>query len=794
MSQSTGNSVKVVLSFDAVAELSDFQKNTQRSFQDFVCKLRANPSLPGLHVEPVHGAKNKSIRSIRITHGCRAIVAKEARTNTYMILHLDEGHDDAYAWVKRHRLTTDMLANTIRLEDAPDREQLARLLAEGADDDSHVPHKDPFAAFSDDDLIGFGIPEAGVNVLRAAPSPAAAKAMSWLLTAQPRSCVELALEGYSKADITGALADARRQGESYGVAQTESTKEFIDAAGDNQAERGIRTMLTSNGTQQQFVVLTDDQDLERLLNAPLAQWRIFLHPTQRAVVDADYSGPARVTGGAGTGKTVIAMHRARRLARDLIRKGEDGEVLLTTFTTTLADDMARGMKLLCSGEELKRIRVINLDKWLRQFLRGYMHDSANGHERCDIMYGVQGKADLDRLWRQAETAAVGGPVVNLTIDFLAQEWEQVVMANAITDLDAYLRVPRRGRGMRLNEAQRRLIWKIMEQYRRQMDRERTYDQAYAMHVAANLMNGPCRSQRFASIVVDEGQDLGAPAYRLLRSMVDEHPNDIFIAGDNHQQLYGNRVSLKQCGIQIAGRSSRLKVNYRTTEEIKTAAEAAERAFITGGFVNGSDMAAAVLKAVRDARDGGHSQPETRLDSQKATSGQSATSSVVLEDSLGGVFDGDGQDASKEEETFGDGASLSYGEWPEATGCKDWSGQFERVRAWIDGRFQRDPSLRPKDICVIVPTRKIASSWEAALKAKTPYGALQLKNRRNAGRSEEEENAPGIRVTTVHRAKGLEFDYVAVPDVNQYPLRQTDRNLLYVAMTRPRKELLVTAVM
>lgn len=769
------NPVTIVCYLKASEELNNFQKGTQRAFYDFIRKLRADPTSSSLHVEPLHNTKDREIRSVRITHGCRAIVAKETRTNTYTILHLDEGHDDAYAWVKRHRLTTDMLANTIRLEDTPDPEQLSRLLAEGADDDSRESHEDPFAAFSDDDLTGFGIPEAGVNVLRAAPSPAAAKAMSWLLADNARSCIELALEGYSKADINSVAADSRRQGESYGLSQTASTKEFIDAAGDNQAERDMRTMLTSNGTQQQFVVLTDDQDLKRLMDAPLAQWRIFLHPTQRAVVDADYSGPARVTGGAGTGKTVVAMHRACRLAQSLVRQGSDRKVLLTTFTANLADDILDNMRLLCSKKELERIEVINLDKWLWSFL--------NDHAKCRILYKDW---DVKRLWQTARQAAKDQSVRTMPVDFFIQEWEQVVLANDITDPDTYLHVPRRGRGERLTGTQRESVWAVMERYHQQMDARREYDQAYAMQIAAKLLDGPCRDQRFAFVVVDEGQDFSAPAYRLLRSLVDHHSNDIFITSDNHQQLYGNRVSLKRCGIQVAGRSSRLKVNYRTTNEIKTTAEAVS-------FAEGSDasMTDSVLKAVKKASEG-----ESKRTGSPAPAGS-------LDYSLAaptGVFD----DAAGEE-TFGDGISLTHGEWPEAIRCKSWDVQFRRVSTWIGERLRQDPAARPEGICVIVRDNQQADNWADALRNKTPYGALRLDNKTKDG-----ESSPGIRVATMYRAKGLEFDYVVVPDIDQCPppglmrklagddtalrqLRRQERNLLYVAMTRPRKELLVTAV-
>ncbi len=771
MAQTNDNPVTIVMYLDAVAELNAFQKSTQKSFCNFVQLLRENPALPQLHVEPVKRTKDRDIRSIRInTQGCRAIVAKETKTNTYTILHLDEGHDDAYAWAEKHRLTTDMLTNTIRLEDTPDPTQLAQLLSGGSENESYT---DPFASFSDDDLVDFGVPADGVFVLRGAPSKQAAKMMTYLLPAQTRVYTDLALEGSDKDDITSLLADERRQGTSYGFAQTGSSQAFIDAAGDNQDERNMRSMLTSNGTQQQFVVLTDDDDLDRLLNAPLAQWRVFLHPTQRSIVNGDYSGPARVTGGAGTGKTVVAMHRARRLAQELIRQGSDRKVLLTTFTANLADDILDNMKLLCSKEELTHIEIINLDKWLYSFLHG------------NTKYRVQ--YDSEKLWMSAKSVTSDTWALQQSADFFIQEWEQVILANDIDSLDEYLVVPRRGRGERLNAEQREAVWEVVDRYRQLMNERKEYDKSYAMRIAAQLLDGPCSDRKFAFVVVDEGQDFSASAYRLLRNMVDRHANDIFITSDNHQQLYGNRVSLKQCGISVAGRSSRLKVNYRTTNEIKTTAEAVVKA-------DGAYTVKAVLQAVSEARN------NNQQAGVSSTNNQAEKSADDLDYSLTGVFDDFTQ-----QETFGDGISLTHGEWPEAVRCKSWAAQFHRVTEWIDERLDQDSAAKPEGICVIVRDNQHVDDWVSALQSKTSYGALKLDNK-----SKDTTNTPGVRVATMYRAKGLEFDYVIVADVDQCPpaglihkladdqtalnqLYRQERNLLYVAMTRPRKELLVTAV-
>ncbi|KAB7790046.1 UvrD-helicase domain-containing protein [Bifidobacterium leontopitheci] len=769
MSQPADNPVTIAIWFEAIIELFNFQKDTQKAFKNFVRKLKTDPTLKGLNVEPLNGTKDRDIRSIRITRGCRAIVAKETKSNTYTILHLDEGHDDAYAWLSRRRIVANEFTNTMRLDTLPDPEQLSQMLSMGQNNGEYT---DPFASFSDDDLTGFGVPSEGVFVLRSAPSQQAARMMSYLLTDQARACIDLALEGYGKDDITSLIADERKQGAAYGFSQASSSQEFIDAAGDNQEERTMRSMLTSNGTQQQFVVLTDDEDLERLMNAPLAQWRVFLHPTQRAVVNGDYSGPARVTGGAGTGKTVVAMHRARRLAQNLIRQGSSQKVLLTTYTVNLADDIRDNMALLCTKQELERIDIVNLDKWLSTFMKT--------HTKYRLEYKTSG------LWQNAKTAISDSAVLGLPVDFFIQEWEQVILANDITTKEEYLAVPRRGRGERLTKAQRESVWTVVDRYRQLMDERRQYDYAYAMHVAADMLDGAYSDEKYAFIVVDEGQDFSAPAYRLLRSMVDRHDNDIFITSDNHQQLYGKRVSLRQCGIPIAGRSFRLKVNYRTTSEIKAVAE-------TVSCAAGANTVDTVLQAMKEAKNVTSSVSVERVEDHKQQADD-------LDYSLNGVFDD-----SPQQESFGDGISLTHGEWPEAIRCKSWKAQFHQVTQWIDEKLSQDSSAKPEGMCVIVRDNIHVDDWVSALRSETTYGALRLDKS-----IKDTADTPGIRVATMYRAKGLEFDYVVVPDIDQCPppnlvrrfaddanalsqLYQQERNLLYVAMTRPRKELLVTAV-
>lgn len=775
----TRTPVVVAFYFGVMDDRDRLSKPEQKAFDSFLGKLKRNPKSSSLNSERIRavGRNTKEIRSMRVTDDIRAVVVMQAE-GVYCVMHVGH-HEDAYAWVKRHSITEDMLANTIRVEEVPDPDTLAVLFAAGYDAGDEEYHRDYLKGFADEDLESYGVPAAGIPILRAAPNIRIARSLAYLLPENTRALVDLALQGNNKTDIASLMADEKKQGSSIGFGQSVSSAEFI-ASGTTEDERRARSMLTSNGSQQQFVVLTDDDDLQKLLDAPLAQWRVFLHPTQRSVVDGDYSGPARVSGGAGTGKTVVAMHRARRLAQSLIQQHSDGKVLLTTFTRNLADGTLANMRQLCTDDELQHIEVVNLDKWLVDFLKQYAKIEVT-YKDIEIN-GIWGKAIEDVAEDSADDALRNRP-----IRFFRDEWERVVMANGIATLDEYLGIPRRGRGERLTRQQRRAVWAVLESYRRHMASIHKCDKAYGMGVAANLMNGKCRDRRFEFIVVDEGQDFDAPAYRLLRGMVGNHPNDLFIAGDNHQQIYGNRVSLKQCGISIAGRSFRLKVNYRTTAQIKNVAENVFR-------TEGADVRDTVIEAVKTVR---KKDTERRYDDHASHAFSDA--SEGLNYSLNGVF----ESSSSEPDLFGDGVSLTQGEWPEAQCCKSWDAQVRVVHDWIQERLKKDGVAKPEYVCIIVRSKDLVRDWVAALNGKYGCEAVEL------GRADVSEK-PGIRVSTMHRAKGLEFDYVVVADIDKCPpakqiqavgedktalaeLYKEERNLLYVAMTRPRKELLVTAV-
>ncbi|MCP4212579.1 MAG: UvrD-helicase domain-containing protein, partial [Halieaceae bacterium] len=208
-------------------------------------------------------------------------------------------------------------------------------------------------------------------------------------------------------------------------------------------------------SQRRFHVVDDEAELQQMLDAPLEQWRVFLHPSQRKLVERDWNGPVRVLGGAGTGKTVVAMHRARWLVRN--RLGPDERVLMTTYTRNLAMDIEANLRKICNTGEMGRIDVINIDALVSRFLK-------RENQPTNIKY--PGDQAFDRCWDKALQFASGE--LDLPDSFYREEWERVVLPQRVNSQQEYFHASRIGRGVPLSRKQRASIWKVFEEARFQL--------------------------------------------------------------------------------------------------------------------------------------------------------------------------------------------------------------------------------------------------------------------------------------------------------------------------------------
>jgi superfamily I DNA/RNA helicase len=310
----------------------------------------------------------------------------------------------------------------------------------------------------------------------------------------------------------------------------------------NAADARART-----GIDAQFTYVNAPDELQRVLDHPFTAWRTFLHPSQRDIAfHPSYTGPVQVTGGPGTGKTVTLLHRAAHLAKD------DQKILITTFNGNLATALTAQLDLLVPDPEPRRnIEVLNVDRLAYRIVKEARGTPLIADERTQT-----GR------WTQA------GQHTNFTPAFLKNEWEQVILAQDITNAPAYLICHRTGRGRPLTQAQRRQIWLATQQVVAELSMANESTHLQLANEATSLLRN-AKTARYQHILVDEAQDLHPAQWRLLRAAVNSGPDDLFIAADPHQRVYDNRVSLASLGIGVRGRSKRLSLNYRTTQEILT---------------------------------------------------------------------------------------------------------------------------------------------------------------------------------------------------------------------------------
>jgi superfamily I DNA/RNA helicase len=486
----------------------------------------------GVHLEKLNASRDDRVRTVRVDQFWRGVVVRlgEGRYALLRVL----PHDDAIDWATRQRFGVNPVTGLIEILDVPTVE--AKVDAVLSTAPSEAPRL--FADRRDRDFAAVGIDEELVPLLRRIVDEAELYAIANYLPDAQSDAVLLLADGRSTDEVWAELA-----------------KDYELTGGDVDPE-DIDTALEKPGTRSSFVVTTNDTELVELLSGDFEAWRTFLHPTQRAVAERPvFNGPAKITGGAGTGKTVVAIHRARFLAQRLLDAGDTtSRILFATYTTSLADNLDRTLRSFCSPEQYRRVQVSTVDSFARQTLA-----AAKVKVR---------PAQSDTMREIAEQAVAMSALDSAGHDsrFLLAEWEQVILARRLTTLAAYGTSPRPGRGRQLSRSARKLVWEAVEHLLAELQRRGQATYLQLADQAADLLAS--RTARpFAHVVVDEAQDLHPAQWRVLREAVPPGENDLFIAGDAHQRIYDHRVSLLSLGIDTRGRSRRLKINYRTSQQI-----------------------------------------------------------------------------------------------------------------------------------------------------------------------------------------------------------------------------------
>ena len=514
--------VRVAISSDFLTAFARLPRSIQGKVTEFVNKFRNDPNSPGINYEKLANGTDSKIYSVRIDDTYRGIVVRQKESGVYILLWVDH-HDEAYEWASRKRCDVNPKTGALQVYDV----QTFAV-------EQPVTAAEPiFAGITDDQLLKLGVPEAQLRYIRSFTSVESFYQAEGTIPADVYEYLSWLTEGIGIDEVLELCI------EEQSVAETRT---------DDLAQA-----LDMPATLKSFVVVDGEDELRRIMAEPLEKWRVFLHPTQRKIVRKNYSGAARVLGGAGTGKTVVAMHRAKQLAS---RLDSHQRILFTTFTANLAADIRENLKKICSLEELRKIEVIHLDAWVNQFLKESGFTAQIGYDEV-----------IEPLWEQAVLLANNG--LDFDVNFYEEEWNRVVIAQEALSLEKYIKATRNGRGTRLDRKKRMLVWKVFDHYQNLMKEKQVRDINTAMYESTKLLQATGGRPRYAHVIVDEGQDFSDNAYRLLRALAgEEHENDLFIVGDSHQRIYRNHPTLSKCGINVRGRSSILKINYRTTEEIR----------------------------------------------------------------------------------------------------------------------------------------------------------------------------------------------------------------------------------
>lgn len=484
--------------------LSRLSSDEQKSVKTTAFDLQINPAHPSHQFHKLDKPRDKRFWSVRVSSDVRLIIH---RTDSSLLLCYVDHHDPAYAWAERRKLEVHPKTGAAQFVEI--RERVEEVVVP-----VYVPpkgHDKPalFARVTDEQLLGFGVPPEWLGDIRALTDEDALLALTDHL---PKEAGEALL------DLATGVTPKAPQPAIPGA----------DPFAHPDAQRRFRTM-------------GDREELERALEYPWEKWALFLHPAQRKIVERDFSGPARVAGSAGTGKTIVALHRAAFLAR---RNPQD-RVLLTTFSEPLANALRTKLRALIHHEPRmgERIEVHALNVIARR-----LYEKTIGPPKIASRETVIG------LLRPAMAK------VKFSLHFLRTEWEQVVDAWQLETWESYRDVPRLGRKTRLPEKQREVLWEIFRQIRASLAEQGLITEAQML---SRLTNAP-----FEFIVVDEAQDISVPQLRFLAASGAK----LFFAGDLGQRIFQPPFSWKGLGVDVRGRSSTLKINYRTSHQIRRQAD------------------------------------------------------------------------------------------------------------------------------------------------------------------------------------------------------------------------------
>ena len=665
--------MRLVFAQPFIKRLDALPNQEQKVVRDAVMQLHLDvmkdgQPRPGLRW---HALDSPDLYSISPNMDLRVIVHQ--RGQDYAVLYADH-HDQAYTWARRRRLEVHPYTGSMQILEIQERTEVVTHI-------TTTSEQRPFGSYDEAYLLQLGVPPMYIQTVRHAS------------TVNAHELLELLPEDVSER-LMGLLA-----GELVPPAEPYTGDPFVHP-----------------DAQRSFAVAENEAELGAALSGAWHDWVVFLHPSQRALVQRTYSGAARVTGGAGTGKTVVVLHRAARLARAGQR------VLITTYSRTLVARLEALLDLMAlDAASRARLTVVNV------------HHLANT-VAAELGMDARQPDDANASVRARLVAAAQALKLEYPADFLLAEWRGVIEAQGLRTWEEYREARRTGRGTPLGARSRREIWRVAEEVRAGLEADGRFTWRTMCDPVTRRLQG--QPPRFDHILADEAQDLGPSELRFLLALTAGGADHLMLAQDEGQRIFQRAFPLRPLGLNFQGRSARLKLNYRTSRQIR---EFADRV---------------LPSTLRDADE----NVEQRL-------------------------------------------TLSRFQGPEPTllALPDREAELQAVGQWIGKRLAE--GLAPAEIAVF--TRHDPQTTAARLQTVTGHATSVV------GASDVDADPAKISVSTMHRAKGLEFRAVAVLGLSDRALPSAqrlaelgdpgdqedfiaqERHLLYVAATRAREWLLLS---
>jgi hypothetical protein len=671
--------------------LTKLSNKEMKAAKTTVFDLQADRSGNGLRLHKVDRVKDKRFLSVSVNKDIRIIVHKDGES---LLLCYVDHHEDAYQWAQNRRLEVHPTTGAAQIVEVVETVEEVTVTIPIYKEEPAKPNKPrfkerPLRNHTDEFLMKYGVPEVWLKKLKAADEDELLALAERLPSEAGEAVLDLAV---------GVIPEVPTP-----IAKDANPFEHPDAL-------------------RRFRTIDSKEELEAALDYPWDKWTVFLHPSQRAMVSKDFSGPARVSGAAGTGKTVVALHRAVHLAKS----DEDARILLTTFSDALANALQDKCNRLLRPEPriAEQIDVYSLDSVGQRIYKARGGRNKLVNPQTIRSYIIQHAQSLEQ---------------DFTDYFLFKEWEEVVDPLQLTTWEAYRDVTRIGRRTRLPVSKREELWKVFAAVFQQLAAQNEITKAGQFHYLADQFSDPDSPAPYEYIIVDEAQDIDPPQLRFLGAMAQNRPNSLFFAGDLGQRIFQAPFSWEQLGVKVRGRSRTLRINYRTSHQIRQQAD--------------------------------------------------KLLSTIIED----------VDGNKEERK--NMQSVFNGPAPELLRNETEAEEQEQVAAWIKARLSE--GLEPEEIALFVRSESELDRAKTAIaQAGQQACELDERLRTQAGQItlSTMHLAKGLEFRAV---AVLAIDEEVIPDGSRIEaatdpmsieeIYETERHLLYVACTRARDYLLMSCV-